>query len=253
MSYHVATYRERPDLNDRWEQTVAPAWPAFLMEDVRINEHWDYVFEGAPDFQLYLVDDETDAVLALANTCPFRWSGRHDDLPTGIADVLIRAKRERDAGDDPTTLCALQAIVTEGNRGSGLAAVLVDRMRDKAERAGFADLVAPVRPSWKARYPLQDFTSYVRWTRQDGSPFDPWIRVHVRAGAEFMPVVPRSQTIEGTVEDWQRWTGMVFPDSGDYVVPGALIPVQVDVERDRGRIDEPNIWMRHRLADPAET
>ena len=44
---------------------------------------------------------------------------------------------------------------------------------------------------------------------------------------------------------------MNFPDSGDYVVPGALAPLSLDVEADHGRVTEPNYWMRHRLATPA--
>ena len=40
---------------------------------------------------------------------------------------------------------------------------------------------------------------------------------------------------------------MAFPESGDYVVPGALQPVAVDRERDVGRYEEPNVWVRHRI------
>jgi hypothetical protein len=53
--------------------------------------------------------------------------------------------------------------------------------------------------------------------------------------------------IEGTVEQWEEWAEMEFPEGGDYVVPGALQPVHIDVERDLGRYDDPNIWMCHRL------
>jgi hypothetical protein len=54
-------------------------------------------------------------------------------------------------------------------------------------------------------------------------------------------------TIAGTVADWEAWTGMAFPESGDYVVPGALTLVSVDREADRGTYVEPNVWMHHRL------
>ena len=49
---------------------------------------------------------------------------------------------------------------------------------------------------------------------------------------------------------WETWTQMRFPASGDYVVPGALAPVRVDVRRDRGRYTEPNVCMRHPTARP---
>jgi hypothetical protein len=53
------------------------------------------------------------------------------------------------------------------------------------------------------------------------------------------------------VRDWERWTGLRFPDSGDYVVPGALTTVRIDRRRDRGRYVEPNVWMRHRVPPAA--
>jgi hypothetical protein len=41
---------------------------------------------------------------------------------------------------------------------------------------------------------------------------------------------------------------MCFPESGPYIVPGALQPVIIDRERDVGRYEDPNIWMRHATA-----
>ena len=38
---------------------------------------------------------------------------------------------------------------------------------------------------------------------------------------------------------------MAFPETGAYVVPGALVPVEIDRERDEGLYVEPNVWMVH--------
>lgn len=38
--------------------------------------------------------------------------------------------------------------------------------------------------------------------------------------------------------DWEQWTGMAFPDSGAYVVPGALGLVQIDLDADPGVYEE---------------
>jgi hypothetical protein len=84
---------------------------------------------------------------------------------------------------------------------------------------------------------------YARWTRADGLPFDPWLRVHARLGAELLEVCPASMMVDGAREEWEAWTGMAFPDDGDYVVPGALAPVAF--AGGRGRYVEPNVWMRH--------
>jgi hypothetical protein len=40
---------------------------------------------------------------------------------------------------------------------------------------------------------------------------------------------------------------MAFPESGSYVVPEALVTVDIDREADRGLYVEPNVWMHHRL------
>ena len=73
------------------------------------------------------------------------------------------------------------------------------------------------------------------------------MRVHERLGAEILKPEPRSLRITGTVAEWESWTGMTFPESGDYVFPSGLATVAIDRERDRGTYLEPNVWMRHTL------
>ena len=118
-------------------------------------------------------------------------------------------------------------------------------MRAIAGAHGLAELVAPVRPPLKASYPLAPMERYAGWRRADGALLDPWLRVHERLGAEVVRIAPRTLVIVGTVAEWEEWTGMRFPDSGPYVVPGALQPVLIDHGRDEGRYDDPNVWMRH--------
>ncbi len=46
--------------------------------------------------------------------------------------------------------------------------------------------------------------------------------------------MPESMAITGSVEDWESWTEMRFPETGDYVFPEGLAPVRIDRERDLG-------------------
>ncbi len=124
---------------------------------------------------------------------------------------------------------------------------MVKLMRQVAVDHGLRALIAPVRPSQKARYPLIPIENYIQWTTADGLPFDPWLRVHARAGARIIQPCPRSMTVPGTRAEWENWAGMPFPESGTYIVPGALVPVQVDVEKDEVRYIEPNVWVWHNL------
>ena len=45
--------------------------------------------------------------------------------------------------------------------------------------------------------------------------------------------------ISGSVAQWEDWTKQVFPENGMYVVPGALVLVEIDRERDEGVYVEP--------------
>jgi hypothetical protein len=51
--------------------------------------------------------------------------------------------------------------------------------------------------------------------------------------------------VEASIADWERWTAIALPESGSYIIPGALTPVNVDRERDRALYLEPNLWIRH--------
>lgn len=59
--------------------------------------------------------------------------------------------------------------------------------------------------------------------------------------------VSRSLRITGRVEEWERWSGMWFPESGEYLPQGALAPLLIDLSNDLGEYYEPNVWMRHRV------
>ena len=102
-----------------------------------------------------------------------------------------------------------------------------------------------MRPSLKHRYPLTPIERYIEWRREDGLLFDPWLRAHERLGAEILGIAEDSLVSVGSVADFEEWCGLQFPESGDYVVEGALVPVEIDREHDRGVYREPNVWMQH--------
>jgi hypothetical protein len=71
------------------------------------------------------------------------------------------------------------------------------------------------------------------------------MRVHERLGASVLKAEPSSLRITGSVADWEEWTGLAFPEDGDYWFPHGLATVLI--ENDTGRYWEPNVWMRHQL------
>jgi hypothetical protein len=140
-------------------------------------------------------------------------------------------------------LSALAISVLPERQGKGLAARMINAMRDAARAAALRELIAPVRPTLKAQYPLIPIERYAEWRREDGSHFDPWIRVHERVGGRILAPAPVSMTMDCLVADWEEWTGMRFPENGTFVFPGALAPLEVS--DGIGRHVEPNTWLCH--------
>jgi hypothetical protein len=246
VSVRVVLHSERPDLGKAGSAVIGPAWPEFMHHDAIANEHMGRLSREFAAFQLYVLDD-VGAVAAVGNSIPFPWDGATASLPDGIDGVLPLAVRALDEGVPPSALSAVQVVVRPDLRGRGMSRVALEAMGAVARGHGLAAFVAPVRPTLKASYPLVPMERYAAWTRDDGLPFDPWLRVHARLGAAILGIAPASMTVAGTVAEWEEWTGMAFPDSGEYVVPETLVPVRIDRGRDQGLYVEPNVWMRHPL------
>jgi GNAT superfamily N-acetyltransferase len=234
------SHAERPELVERRGELGDP-WDEFMYHDAVANVHWDRQYEEFPDLQLYLVDED-DRYLAESNAVPIPFGP--DALPDEGWDAALE---QAFAGSPAVAVSAIAITVGVEHRGKGLSKTMLDGMRQAVAARGLTDLVAPVRPSLKHRYPLVPAHRYIEWRREDGKLLDPWLRVHEDAGARLVGVAPRSMRISGTVSEWQEWTQMVFPDSGAYVVPGALVPVDIDLEGERGVYVEPNVWMHHRI------
>ena len=207
------------------------------------NRLWHHLAGRFAEFQFVLVED--GLAVAAGNAVPIRWNRSLQDLPSGWDEALRRGVREYEQNAVPNTLCALAMSVATTHRGQRLSSVGLRAMREFAERKGFHSLIAPVRPTLKSRYPLTSMTSYATWMQADGAPFDPWVRTHWRLGAKTLRVAPCSMVIRGGVSEWETWTQMRFPESGKYVVPGALQPIDINLEHNIGHYEDPNIWMRH--------
>jgi len=246
-SLKIVSARERPDLAERAGGRADDVWPEYNKHGDVLNQYWGHLGEVFPEFQFVLYEEAEDEVLAEGHSIPCAWDGTAAGLPDGIDCVIAEGFRLRELDEAPTTLSALAIVILPEHQNKGLSGVMVKAMAGIAAGHGLADLIAPVRPSWKERYPLTPIERYVRWTRDDGMPFDPWIRVHHRLGGEILRPAPQSLRITGTVAEWEEWTEMRFPESGEYVFPNGLTPVVIEREADRGLYFEPNVWMQHRV------
>lgn len=242
----LVRYADRPDLHEiRFAMLSARTFPMFMHHNQAGTRYWGRLVGEHPDFQLGLVDGGN--LVAELHSLPLAWDGTLADLPPGWDDVF---ERSFESGREHDCLAALAISVLPERRGEGLSSRMIEAMREVGRAHGLRDLIAPVRPTLKDRYPLIPIERYLGWRREDGSHFDPWVRVHERVGGEILAPAPDSVRIEASAADWEEWTAMWFPDDGDYVVPGMLAPLRV--RAGVGVHVEPNIWMRHSLSPSTE-
>ncbi|WAJ29930.1 hypothetical protein [Antarcticirhabdus aurantiaca] len=248
----LVSAEQRPDLVPAFAALSAPVWPTFLDGDRAIVECWDDLYaHGLSRYQFAVVqthEDGEERVLATSNSIPFEWANPGDDatLPDGGWDEVLRAGADAAIGGRTcNALSALSIVVSPERRGSDLAERLLRNMKTSAIAGGLRALVAPVRPTRKASYPLTSFGDYAGWTTPDGAPFDPWVRKHHQLGARIVGIASRSMTVSASLDQWTEWTGLRFPRSGAYHVEGGLAPVMADCATDLGIYEEPSIWLRH--------
>jgi len=239
----LVSVADRPSLWDPLCELKASAWPEFMLHDPVVNEHWDRLAEDFAAFQMGL--HAGGELVAGLNAAPLPWDGTSEGLPSGWDDQLTRTVAAVDAGESPDTLGALQIVVRRDRRGLGYAALMIGAMRATTTQLGFRALIACVRPTDRGPYALIPIDRYAGWVRADGLPVDAWIRLHVRLGGRIVRAADASMRIHGTVAEWRAWTGLAMPESGSYLPEGAAAPVVVDLARDRGVYEDPNVWIVH--------
>lgn len=241
----VVTLDEEPHLDKEFLTLARDAWPEFLLHAE--THHWNSLYTTFAAFQV-AVRAADGHVVAVGHAIPFDWDGTPENLPDGLDELMDRGVALRGSAQPASALSAVAAIVRRSHRGQGLSKLILRAMKRVAAQNRFLTLIAPVRPSSKCLYPLISIHQYSKWALPDGSPFDPWLRVHWRLGACMLRVAPEAMKVTGTVREWEQWTGMRFLQTGRYVIQGALEPVRIDLQRNRGVYFEPNIWMSHAVA-----
>lgn len=194
------------------------------------------------DYQLCLVDQETDYPVAVANCVPVACSGS-DDLPPEGWDWLVETAAR--PTKPHTMLGALAISVPAIHRSKGYARKMIQALLDLATAKGLHGVIAPVRPSAKSVHPWVSIDDYITWTDGNGHVYDPWLRSHLMSGGKLIGPCKRSMVVDEPLAFWENWSKQTYDQSGLYALEGALVPVQIDVERKTGRYEEPNVWVAY--------
>lgn len=245
LGFHVVTAAQTQNFTDLADVVSIPSWPEFMLHDEIANTHWSLMVRNHPEFQFALVETNTDRWVAVGNSIPVRWDGKLEDLPDEGWDWAMIS------GNEDLNWNMVSAIAIEIHpdmRGKGLSTLMIRIMRENAKHHGYTKLIGPVRPNKKHEFPHMSMEAYIEKKKGD-ERFDPWMRVHERLGAKVIKVCHKAMRIPGTIEEWQKWTGQTFTKSGSYVIDKALVPINIDVEKDSGVYVEPNVWMVHTIKE----
>ena len=246
--FKIISPHDLEDYRDRAADISEVSWPEFMLHDEVANENWHELFDRFSEYQFALLDIEKNCMAAMGNSLPFYWDQPVEDLHEGGWDwVFLKAIKDHKSGRKPNIQSAIQIAIHPDYQSQGLSTLMVQAMRGVAKSKGFENLVAPVRPNQKNKYPLTSIDDYIQWKNEEGLPFDAWLRVHARQGARILKPCHEAMTIRGTRLEWEKWTGLKFQQSGPYYIPGALNLMVMDVENDEGIYIEPNVWMVHPL------
>jgi GNAT superfamily N-acetyltransferase len=246
--FQIITSNDLDDYRVRANEIAEASWPEFMMHDPIANENWHELFVRFIEYQFAMLDAETNRMAAMANSLAFHWDKDLSDLPEGGWDwVFVKATEDHKNGIAPDVQSAIQIAIHPDYQGQGLSTKMLQAMRAIGESKRFKYLVAPVRPNEKSKYPLTSIDDYITWKTEGGLPFDAWLRVHARIGGKIIKPCHEAMTIRGTRAEWEEWTGMRLPQSGKYVIPGALNPMEMQTENDEGNYVEPNVWMVHEI------
>ncbi|MGC9221423.1 MAG: hypothetical protein ACP5H2_08740 [Solirubrobacteraceae bacterium] len=244
MSYEVVTSSDRPDLDDEAAAAFRERWPEFIFHDEIPTEYMPRVDNYFREFSIFLLHD--GKIAAGDWGVPFAWDGTPAELPEGYRSALVAAVEDHEQDRQANAFSFMAAAVGKEFDKQGLAARVLEALTERAIAAGLTHVVAPIRPTWKHKYPQAPMADYATWRRDHGLSLDLWIRTHQRMGASIVKPAPNSMAITGTVADWEGWADMPFPVTGSYIVPDALNLLEVDREHDTATYREENLWIQHR-------
>lgn len=226
--------QRRAQMRDLESHDVAPFLAALTAR------HRSRLDDVAPRTQFVRLDG---APVAVVRAVTLHWDGTTAGAPAGGAGDAMEASATAADTGTADTLAVLDLRVRSDLRGAGLGGRLLHELPALVAAGGLTRLLVLVRPHAKRHHPLVPFARYVAATDAEGRPRDGWLAAAWAAGLHPVLGVDRSLRARAPLRDFEGWYGRTFPTSGPYLLPGAIKPAVVELERDEGRYREPHLWM----------
>lgn len=244
MQYETIIGESR--INELQNSLGASIWPEFMQHDDTVNYHWPNLYSNFLKYQYALL--ENHEIIGVGNTVPLNWQNPFSELPdSGLDWAMEKSNDDYMHRVTPNLLIGIQILINKEYQRHGISYDMLNVMKDIAKANKIGNIALPVRPTMKKDYPLIPMDDYMSWENADGLPFDSWLRVHIKAGGKIVGNCNKSMEITGSISEWEKWTGMKFPGSGNYIIDKALVPIDIDKNNDIGKYVEPNVWVVHRV------
>jgi len=216
-------------------------WPEFMLH--WNCSAWSHLFSTFADHQILLIKEEN--LIAYGHTIPIYWGENIVNIPDNLKTLIENGVETEEKGLKPNILLALAVVVCPKYKGEGLSYEIVKLMKKLCTEKKYDSLIVPVRPTLKSKYPLISIENYAYWKKEDGSAFDPWLRVHDKLGGKILKTSEISMVITGKVKEWEEWSNTKIPESGKYIIEGALSPLEINYDQDIGIYYDPCIWIKY--------
>lgn len=247
-----------------WCQVIVndpPMMPGNLNSRCRIR----YVpFDRCLQDRIYYLDRsrQLETVVAGGIMTQIQWDGQTDTVPGGWEEAVQRAYTDQIEERDSNTLVALLAFTSPRFRGRGMAGTVIDKMIEIARARNFKSFILPLLPpsqfeSDKIDVPMKELQTI---TRDDGLPYDYWIRLHKKKGATILNSSDYSHRFVMTLSDFHKNVSSApIETSGDSVVMmdrdrvlgsnGKKMHQRIfaDIERDIVSFNWGCVWMKYDL------
>lgn len=226
-----------------WDLTLT-YWDPVIIHSAIQKKYWNKVKDYFPQYQWYLLNQQ-DEVIGLANTVPINFNDPLIELPDRGWDWMVDlAIQQHEDSVIPNTVGGLQIVIFKEYRNQGYSKKMLQHLKMIFKESDLDEFILPIRPILKENHPEISMEEYLDWLIDD-LPYDPWIRLHFREGAELVKVCNNSMEVTGSKIEWMDWTGISINGDGAYAVPGGLTPIQYNESSDVGTYREPNIWVRY--------
>lgn len=228
----------------QYRHAITKAFPQIISESQVIKNNWTKLETYFPEYQHFLLSNKGD-LIGFINTIPFHFQNALSKLPDNGWDWMFeKGINDYEHNIEPNNLGGLQVIVRSKFKKQGYSKEILNFAKTHLHSSRFENLIIPIRPTRKHEFPQMTMASYLELKQQD-KIYDPWIRTHVKSGAEIIKICSKSMTMKGDLMFWESMLNRKIDKSGNYKLKGALELVSIDLENNTGQYVEPNIWIKY--------